>query len=119
MKKIASIRAASELIKIASNKLLEQEIEISELRAQLEEMQQMNKAAELASRMADSGYIDYSDIENQANSIYNQTSRMEVVEEAINMLGSGSFNVANLSDEQGHVTTSARSKLENFLFGDD
>jgi hypothetical protein len=119
MKKIASIRAASELIKIASNRLLEQELEITTLRAQIEEYQQMNKAAELASRMADSGYIDYSDIEAQANSIYDQPQRMEAVEEAINMLGSGSFNIANLSDEHGQITTSARSKLESFLFGEE
>lgn len=119
MKKIASTRAASELIKLASNRLLEQEQEILELRNRLEELEHMQKAAELAARMADAGHIDYSDIENRANEIYQNPDRMYAVEEAINMLGSGSFNVANLSDEQHQVTTSARSKLESYLFGED
>lgn len=120
MKKIASTRAASELIKLASSKLLEQQHEIESLRARLEEIEHMNKAAELAARMADAGHIDYSDIEAKANAIYQQPERMYAVEEAINMLGSSSsFNVANLSDEQGQVATSARSKLESYLLGDD
>ena len=79
----------------------------------------MNKAAELAARMADAGHIDFSDIESRANEIYNNPDRMYAVEEAINMLGSGSFNVANLSDEQNRVSTTARSKLESYLFGED
>jgi hypothetical protein len=119
MKKIASMRAASELIKLASNKLLEQENEIQQLRNQLFQYEQMNKAAELASKMADNGYIDYDDIEYQANNIYDNPENMPAMEQAINMLGSGSFNVANLSDEHGQTAFSAKTKLESYLFGDD
>ena len=117
MKKIASLRAAGELIKTASSVIMEQQRELEYLRNELDERTRATEAAELAVRMADAGHIDRADMEEKAAEFAQDPSRMPIISEAINLLDSGDFSMASLADEQssGH---SARSQLEAFLLGD-
>ncbi len=119
MKKIASIRAASELIKVASTKLRALDEENRYLREQVQHYEQMNKAASLAKRMADRGLVDTMEVDAQATMIYSNPQKMDAIEEAMDLLnGGGSFKIATLSDEQGRATN-ARSALESYLIGNE
>jgi len=117
MRKIASMRAAGELVKTASAVIIQQQQELEYLRAQLAERERADVAADLAVRMANAGHIDRADMEEKAAEFARDPSRISVIQEAVNLLDTGRFNVASLSDEQsrGH---SARSQLEAYLMGD-
>lgn len=117
MNKIASMRAAGELIKTASSVILQQQRELEQLRGEIDNRDRASEAAELAVRMADAGHIDRADLEEKAAEFAQDPNRMPVISEAINLLDNGDFGMASLSDEQssGH---SARSQLEAFLLGD-
>ena len=116
MNKIASIRAAGELIKTASAVMMNQQREIEALRAELDARDRASEAAELAVRMADAGHIDRADLEEKAAEFVQEPDRMPVISEAINLLDNGGFDMASLSDEQSSGS-SARSQLEAFLLG--
>lgn len=119
MRKIASIKAASELIKVASTRLRELDDEVKYLREQVQHYEQMNKAASLAKKMADRGLVDSDNVDAQATMIYSNPQKMGAIEEAMDLLnGGGSFKIATLSDEQGRATT-ARSALESYLIGNE
>jgi multidrug resistance efflux pump len=117
MNKIASLRAAGELIKTASSVIVQQQQELEQLRGELDHRDRAQEAAQLAVRMADAGHIDRADLEEKAAEFAQDPNRMPVISEAINLLDNGDFSMASLSDEQssGH---SARSQLEAFLLGD-
>tara|TARA_Y100000592_G_scaffold100899_1_gene183587 strand:- start:839 stop:1195 length:357 start_codon:yes stop_codon:yes gene_type:complete len=117
MNKIASIRAAGELIKTASAVILRQQQELEALRLEMSQRDQAEKAAELAVRMADAGHIDHADLEEKAAEFVARPDQMPVISEAINLLDTGEFKFASLSDEQS-AGFSARSQLEAFLLGD-
>ena len=120
MKKIASIKAASQLIKVASTRLRELDDENRYLREQVQHFEQMHKAASLAKKMADRGLVDTTDVDTQATMIYANPQKMNAIEEAMDLLnGGGSFKIATLSDEQGRVSTTARSALESYLIGNE
>ncbi|MGA1354195.1 MAG: hypothetical protein ACO32I_05400 [Candidatus Limnocylindrus sp.] len=117
MNKIASLRAAGELIKTASAVILDQQRELDQLRAALAERDRADVAADLAVRMASAGHIDTADLAEKAAEFASDPSRMPIIQEAVNLLDTGRFSVASLSDEQsrGH---SSRSQLEAYLLGD-
>jgi hypothetical protein len=117
MNKIASMRAAGELIKTASAVIMEQQRELEHLRAEIADRDRAAEAAELAVRMADAGHIDRADLQEKAAEFANDPSRMPVISEAISLLDNGDFGMASLSDEQS-LGGSARSQLEAFLLGD-
>lgn len=117
MSKIASMRAAGELVKTASAVLIEQQREIEALRAELAHRDRTEAAADLAIRMANAGHIDRADLEEKAAEFARDPSRMPVIQEAVNLLDTGRFNVGTLTDEQSK-SASARSQLEAYLFGD-
>lgn len=117
MNKIASIRAAGELIKTASAVILRQQQELEALRLEMSQRDQAEKAAELAVRMADAGHIDHADLEEKAAEFVARPDQMPVISEAINLLDTGEFKFASLSDEQS-AGFNARSQLEAFLLGD-
>lgn len=119
MRKIASIKAASELIKVASTQLRALDEENRLLREQIMHYEHMNKAASIAKKMADNGLVDTNDIDAQATMIYSNPDKMGVIEEAMDLLNTGgSFKIATLSDEQGRGNT-ARSALESYLIGNE
>jgi hypothetical protein len=109
--------AVSELLKTASAKIMEQERELSELRAWYNSAQTLTKAASIADRMVEHGQIDMSDRDAKAYELANAPERLPVVEEAINMIQNPSaFSVASISDEHGGGATS-RTQLEAYLLG--
>ena len=117
MNKIASMRAAAELIKTASAVMVRQQKELEQLRQEITDRDQAERAAELAVRMADAGHIDHADLEEKAAQFAAQPEQMPVINEAINLLDNGNFKIASLSDEQS-AGVNARSQLEAFLLGD-
>lgn len=117
MNKIASLRAAGELIKTASSVILNQQAQIEALQAEISERNRAEQAANLAVRMADAGHIDHADLEEKAAEFASDPSRMPVISEAIDLLDNGDFSMASLSDEQSLGST-ARSQLEAFILGD-
>ena len=117
MNKIASMRAAAELVKTASAVMVRQQQELEALRNEIAQRDQAEKAAELAVRMADAGHIDHADLEEKAAEFASRPDQMPVINEAINLLDNGNFKIASLSDEQS-AGYSARSQLEAFLLGD-
>ncbi len=117
MNKIASMRAAAELVKTASAVMVRQQQELEALRNEISQRDQAEKAAELAVRMADAGHIDHADLEEKAAEFASRPDQMPVINEAINLLDNGNFKIASLSDEQS-AGYSARSQLEAFLLGD-
>jgi hypothetical protein len=118
MRKIASFRAAGELVKTASAVLVQQQREIESLRAQLADRERADVAADLAVRMANAGHIDRADMEEKAAEFARDPSRIPVIQEAVNLLDTGRFTVASLADEQGRGHT-ARSQLEAYLLGNN
>ena len=117
MNKIASMRAAAELIKTASAVMVRQQKELEQLRQEITDRDKAERAAELAVRMADAGHIDHADLEETAAEFASRPEQMPVINEAINLLDNGSFKIASLSDEQS-AGNNARSQLEAFLLGD-
>lgn len=117
MQKIASLRAAGEIIKTASAVIRDQDRRIQELEAMIEQGNNDAFAADLAVRMADAGHLDPAQLEEKAAEFASDPSRLPVIQEAINLLDDGSYKLASLSDEQGRGSTS-RSQLEAYLLGD-
>ncbi len=108
-------REVAGILKMASAKLREQQEKIAQYEMKLAAFALYKKAERLADKMIDQGHLDSSDREAKIAQLMENPSKLEVINEALDIAASpNNFKLANLI-EKDSSNAGFRQLLESYL----